>query len=611
MCTPFEMRTPHAEEGADHHPCRTGQFDDDDDDDDKYIPDEQNLQFLGPLMSNKIEKDELIRFIQEKYQGCMLHLDELEQQYSYFFWRIMESFRNQNGRATMDKIARILFNGYRFLRRKGLKIRRVAIQQDWCLPLAGLLCSITPEDEKRDAVIEMGNEFASRGWIYAAHICYVVAHVWLDSHKKFQLIGCDSEPVGNTALREAIERTEVYEYMLFLSSGYGQPDFQECKFLHACKLHQAGHTSQALDYCDIIAKVAIKFPQCIHPNTMECFRQFSYKLLTEKRQKRPARHMNLYKMLQEANPPSSSSDEEEEFFSCESELQDSDEHVSSDYGDLESRYTIEEILGQGCFGIVYSGVRNEDGKEVAIKCINKRRQCKYITIPGETRSLPLEVALMEMVSRPPQCNNIVALLEWFETSTYFILVMERPNNCMDLLQLCKRFQSPLSESMAQLIMLQVVRAARHCCDRGVLHRDIKTGNLLFCPDTFEVKLIDFGCGDLLTDKPYTRYAGTPNYFPPEWISSCKYFGIPATVWGLGILLYFLVVGQMPFVDFNEIVTAQVPFISSLSDECNHLIAWCLNKDPEMRPSFDEILSHNWLGDRIEDPSAPGEPVIME
>ncbi|XP_047678100.1 serine/threonine-protein kinase PLK4-like isoform X4 [Tachysurus fulvidraco] len=514
MCTPFEMRTPHADEGADHHPCRTGQFDDDDD---KYIPDGQNLQFLSPLMSNKIEKDELIRFIQEKYQGCMLHLDEIEQQYSYFFWRIMESFRIQNGRATMDKIARILFNGYRFLRRKGLKIRPVAIQQDWCLPLAGLLCSNTPEDDKREAVIEMGNEFASREWIYAAHICYVVAHVWLDSRQKFQLIGCDSEPVGNTALWEAIERTEVYEYMLFLSSGYGQPDFQVCKFLHACKLHQAGHTSQALDYCEIIAKVAVKFPQCIHPNTMECFRQ------------------------------------------------------------------------------------------VAIKCINKRKQRKYITIPGETRSLPLEVALMEMVSRPPQCNNIVALLEWFETPTYFILVMERPNNCTDLLQLCKRFQSPLSESMAQLIMLQVVRAARHCCDRGVLHRDIKTGNLLFCPDTFEVKLIDFGCGDLLTDKPYTSYAGTPNYFPPEWISSCKYFGIPATVWGLGILLYFLVVGQMPFVDFNEIVTAQVPFISSLSDECNNLIAWCLNKDPEMRPSFDEILSHNWLGDRIEDPSAPADP----
>lgn len=144
------------------------------------------------------------------------------------------------------------------------------------------------------------------------------------------------------------------------------------------------------------------------------------------------------------------------------------------------------------------------------------------------------------------------------------------------------------------------------------------------------------CSNSLT--LFSHTVGTPNYFPPEWISSCKYFGIPATVWGLGILLYFLVVGQMPFVDFNEIVTAQVPFISSLSDgkkiakaellkvhlnffinpclitahtECNHLIAWCLNKDPEMRPSFDEILSHNWLGDRIEDPSAPGEPVIME
>lgn len=56
-------------------------------------------------------------------------------------------------------------------------------------------------------------------------------------------------------------------------------------------------------------------------------------------------------------------------------------------------------------------------------------------------------------------------------------------------------------------MLQVVEAARHCYSRRVFHRDIKAENLLFNTDTMDVKLIDFGCGDLWQDTPYEEYAG--------------------------------------------------------------------------------------------------------
>lgn len=56
-------------------------------------------------------------------------------------------------------------------------------------------------------------------------------------------------------------------------------------------------------------------------------------------------------------------------------------------------------------------------------------------------------------------------------------------------------------------MRQVVQAARHCCDCGVLHRDIKGENILINTDTLQVKLIDFGCGDLLKNTPYKIYTG--------------------------------------------------------------------------------------------------------
>lgn len=114
---------------------------------------------------------------------------------------------------------------------------------------------------------------------------------------------------------------------------------------------------------------------------------------------------------------------------------------------------------------------------------------------------------MKMVSKPFGCENVLELIEWFEMADYYILVLEQPSPCMDLHEFCKLHKGRLSEPLARQIMHQVVQAARHCCDCGVLHGDIKAENLLINTDTLDVKLKDFGCGDLLKDTPYTKYAG--------------------------------------------------------------------------------------------------------
>ncbi|KAG5271692.1 hypothetical protein AALO_G00182910 [Alosa alosa] len=69
-------------------------------------------------------------------------------------------------------------------------------------------------------------------------------------------------------------------------------------------------------------------------------------------------------------------------------------------------------------------------------------------MPADGVSLPLEVALMRIVSEPPECPNIVKLLEWFEGPIVFIFVLERPVPCMDLLNYCRRLPSRLSENQA-------------------------------------------------------------------------------------------------------------------------------------------------------------------
>ncbi|KAF5888906.1 aurora kinase-like isoform X1, partial [Clarias magur] len=173
-----------------------------------------------PLMRTNMEKDRLMKYIREKCQECLLHLDEPEEQFSYFFWLIMERCCNRNGRAMMVEFSVLLFKGYGLLMRK---LGYVHSLESWCLPLAKLLCSKSPRDKQREDVIMMGDDFASKGWIYPAQICYVVAQMELGLRPHFQQAGSESYSV----LKKVIEKTEVYKYTESLTSGFGQSHIKE------------------------------------------------------------------------------------------------------------------------------------------------------------------------------------------------------------------------------------------------------------------------------------------------------------------------------------------------------------------------------------------------
>ncbi len=99
-----------------------------------------------------------------------------------------------------------------------------------------------------------------------------------------------------------------------------------------------------------------------------------------------------------------------------------------------------------------------------------------------------------MANKGPSAPQIIQLLDWQEETDHYIMVMERPLPCMDLLSLMELHGGTLDEGTAQHVMRQVIRATKVCCDNGVLHRDIKPENLLVNQDTMEVKMIDFVCG---------------------------------------------------------------------------------------------------------------------
>ncbi|XP_063250916.1 LOW QUALITY PROTEIN: myosin light chain kinase 2, skeletal/cardiac muscle-like [Prinia subflava] len=88
--------------------------------------------------------------------------------------------------------------------------------------------------------------------------------------------------------------------------------------------------------------------------------------------------------------------------------------------------------------------------------------------------------------------------------------------------------------------------------------------------------------------------GTQAYSPPELVAMGCYRGDSATVWSLGVLLYAMVCGSLPFKDNRAIVLGQLFFGPQVSPECQHLICWCLSKHPADRPQLEEILRHPWL-----------------
>ena len=146
------------------------------------------------------------------------------------------------------------------------------------------------------------------------------------------------------------------------------------------------------------------------------------------------------------------------------------------------------------------------------------------------------------------------MLDWFERRTSYVIVIEKPQNSMDLFEFSKQFGA-IKEEPAKIIIKQIVK---HCIDMrdkaAILHRDLKDENVLINTADLTVKIIDFGCAcEYKADFNYFTVAGTPEFFPPEMISAESYTADKLNAWSIGLLVYILVIGDVPFDNDTMIV----------------------------------------------------------
>ncbi|XP_075781337.1 serine/threonine-protein kinase MARK1 isoform X4 [Pelodiscus sinensis] len=252
-------------------------------------------------------------------------------------------------------------------------------------------------------------------------------------------------------------------------------------------------------------------------------------------------------------------------------------------------YRLLKTIGKGNFAKVKLARHVLTGREVAVKIIDKTQ-----LNPTSLQKLFREVRIMKILNHP----SIVKLFEVIETEKTLYLVMEYASGgeVFDYLVAHGR----MKEKEARAKFRQIVSAVQYCHQKCIVHRDLKAENLLLDAD-MNIKIADFGFSNEFTiGNKLDTFCGSPPYAAPELFQGKKYDGPEVDVWSLGVILYTLVSGSLPFdgqnlKELRERVLRgkyRIPFY--MSTDCENLLKKLLVLNPVKRGSLEQIMKDRWM-----------------
>eukprot|EP00026_Physarum_polycephalum_P003024 Phypoly_transcript_03033.p1 GENE.Phypoly_transcript_03033~~Phypoly_transcript_03033.p1 ORF type:complete len:735 (+),score=94.37 Phypoly_transcript_03033:242-2446(+) len=257
-------------------------------------------------------------------------------------------------------------------------------------------------------------------------------------------------------------------------------------------------------------------------------------------------------------------------------------------------YEVGRTLGNGSFGKVKLGTNVFTKDKVAIKFFNHR---KFATVQ-QIENTHREIEIMKLLSHP----NIVKLIDVIEKAdectTYLIAEYVSGGELFDYIVA----NGTVKEKQARHFMRQIVSAVEFCHANLIVHRDLKPENLLL-DASGNIKISDFGLSNMIEPgKLLDSFCGSPLYAAPEILLAERYVGPPIDVWSIGVILYALLCGHLPW---NGESQAEISHnsIKGIYDEPQEIsmagrdiIRRMLNPDPKARISIAEIRKHKWMNE---------------
>lgn len=255
---------------------------------------------------------------------------------------------------------------------------------------------------------------------------------------------------------------------------------------------------------------------------------------------------------------------------------------------LQRDYELGQCIGTGGFSTVHLAIHLPSFQKVAIKAYSLPTLS-----PSSQAHVSEEIALLRRI----QHENCVGLREVVDSKSHLYLVMEYAAGG-NLFRLVTA-NGPRSEEEARALFLDVVKAVAYCHSQGIYHRDIKPENIVLTKDG-KAKLTDFGFAT--TEKKSSSRVGTTAYMCPELLQHRPYTCSQADIWGLGVLLHFLLTGNRPRYR-PALGKVLVRGMVRLPPIVKVLLARLLAVQPERRPEAENVLGCAWLREELELPLA--------